>query len=137
MRTAQVARRAGVNTQTLRYYERRGLLPDPGRSPGGYRAYPTDAVHVVRFIKRAQGLGFSLAQIEVLLDLAGGGPDGCQTAGDLATQKIAELDEKIASLVAMRDSLERLVATCARPRADRECTLLHRLGPESGEDPPE
>lgn len=54
MRTAQVVRRAGVNTQTLRYYVRRGLLPDPERSPAGYRTYAADAVRIVRFIKRAR-----------------------------------------------------------------------------------
>lgn len=131
MRTAQVAREAGVNTQTLRYYERRGLLPDPGRTNSGYRAYPADAVRTVRFIKRAQELGFALTQIETLLHLAGGGPDSCESARNLAGEKIADLNDKINSLVGMRDALERLVATCALPREDRECPLLHRLDPDS------
>jgi DNA-binding transcriptional MerR regulator len=129
MRTAQVARQAGVNVQTLRYYERRGLLPDPGRTGAGYRAYTADAVRVVRFIKRAQELGFTLAEVEVLLELAGGGPDNCSAAQQLADERIAELDGKIASLVAMRDSLGRLRDTCTRPRAVRECPLLHSLDP--------
>jgi len=129
MHTAQVARRAGVNAQTLRYYERRGLLPDPGRTGGGYRAYGPDAVRIVRFIKRAQELGFTLSEIEVLLHLADGGPDGCEATRRLATEKITELDDKIASLHAMRGSLDRLAATCTRPRADRECPLLHSLDP--------
>jgi DNA-binding transcriptional MerR regulator len=74
MRTMQVAQRAGVNAQTLRYYERRGLLPDPPRTASGYRAYGPEAVRIVRFVKRAQELGFSLTEIEVLLHLADGGP---------------------------------------------------------------
>lgn len=129
MRTAQVARRAGVNTQTLRYYERRGLLPDPGRTSSGYRAYPDDAVRIVRFIKRAQELGFTLTQIEVLLDLAAGGPDSCDATQQLVTEKLGELNAKIDSLIAMRDALEQLVDTCALPREDRDCPLLHRLDP--------
>lgn len=129
MRTTQVAQRAGVNTQTLRYYERLGLLPDPGRTSGGYRAYSPEAVRVVRFIKRAQDLGFTLSEIEVLLELADGGPDSCDTTRHLATEKMTELDTKIAALHAIRDSLGRLAVTCTRPRVDRECPLLHSLDP--------
>jgi len=80
MQTHEVAEQAGVNTQTLRYYERRGLLTKPPRSPAGYRDYPTSAVDVLRFVKRAQELGFSLAEVEELLALADGGPDGCDAA---------------------------------------------------------
>ncbi|MPZ85714.1 MAG: MerR family transcriptional regulator [Actinophytocola sp.] len=129
MRTAQVAQQAGVNTQTLRYYERRGLLPDPGRTGAGYRIYGPDAVRIVRFVKRAQELGFTLTQIETLLDLADGGPDSCEATRHLATEKITELDGKIASLRAMRASLARLADTCTRPRGDRDCPLLHNLDP--------
>lgn len=129
MRTAEVAEQAGVNAQTLRYYERRGLLPDPGRTRSGYRRYSPDAVRVVRFIKRAQELGFTLDEIEVLLDLAKGGPDSCDAAQQLAAEKTTQLDGKIASLMAMRGSLDRLRETCTRPRADRDCALLHSLDP--------
>lgn len=129
MHTAQVARQAGVNTQTLRYYERRGLLPDPGRTGSGYRSYGPDAVRIVRFVKRAQHLGFTLTEIETLLDLADGGPDNCEVTRRLATEKIAELDQKIADLQAMRASVDRLAATCVRPRAARDCPLLHSLDP--------
>ena len=74
MRSAQVAAEAGVNLQTLRYYERRGLLPEPPRLESGYRAYHPNAVRTVRFVKTAQRLGFTLEEIESLLDLAAGGP---------------------------------------------------------------
>ena len=70
MRTSEVAAQAHVNTQTLRYYERRGLLPQPERTHSGYRTYTADAVRVVRFVKRAQQLGFTLDEIEELLHLA-------------------------------------------------------------------
>jgi DNA-binding transcriptional MerR regulator len=129
MRTAQVAQQAGVNTQTLRYYERRGLLPDPGRTGAGYRTYGPDAVRIVRFVKRAQELGFTLTEVETLLELADGGPDSCEATLALATEKITELDGKMASLQAMRASLARLADTCTRPRADRDCPLLHSLDP--------
>jgi DNA-binding transcriptional MerR regulator len=128
MQTAEVAQRAGVNAQTLRYYERRGLLPSPGRSAAGYRSYGPEAVRIVRFVKHAQRLGFSLADIEVLLGLAAGGPESCDAAQGLAASKITELDAKIAQLTLMRDSLRRLVATCDRPPDARECPLLHALG---------
>jgi DNA-binding transcriptional MerR regulator len=127
MRTGEVAAQAGVNVQTLRYYERVGLLPEPSRRESGYRVYGPDAVQTVRFIKRAQELGFGLRDADTLLGLAAGGPEGCDAARSLAEEKIAELDRRIADLRAMRDSLQRLAATCARPRDNRECPLLHAI----------
>ena len=127
MRTGEVAAAAGVNVQTLRYYERRGLLPEPARRASGYRVYDRDAVRTVRFIKRAQELGFGLSEAESLLALAAGGPEGCDAARALADEKIAELDRRIADLQAMRDSLAQLAATCAKPRAERDCPLLQAI----------
>ena len=134
MRTGEVAAEAGVNVQTLRYYERRGLLPEPARRESGYRVYGPDAVRRVRFIKRAQELGFGLREAEGLLALAAGGPESCDAARALADEKIAELGRRIADLEAMRDSLQQLVATCAKPRAERECPML--LAIEDGPDAP-
>jgi DNA-binding transcriptional MerR regulator len=132
MKTGQVARRSGVNIQTLRYYERRGLLQAPPRGPSGYREYTAHAVGIVRFVKGAQELGFSLDEVESLLDLAGGGPPNCDKARALAAQKLAELDEKIHSLRAMQGSLRRLIETCEKPRHQRECPLLEAMaeGPQ-------
>lgn len=127
MRSSQVAAEAGVNVQTLRYYERRGLLPEPERSDSGYRAYPTQAVRTVRFVKGAQQLGFSLEEIESLLDLAAGGPESCDAAKSLAEEKLAQLEQKIASLTAMRDSLRQLVATCRRSRDRRVCPIFDAI----------
>jgi MerR family mercuric resistance operon transcriptional regulator len=123
LRTGQVARAAGVNRQTLRYYERRGLLAEPGRSLGGHRLYPDDAVTLLRVIKAAQRLGFSLDEVAGLLQLrqprqagqssrgrsglgpgaAGDGPAG--PLGSLATAKLAEIEAKIASLEEVADTL--------------------------------
>ena len=120
---------AAVNPQTLRYYERRGLLAQPLRSPGGYRAYPAEAVRRVRFIKRAQELGFTLGEVETLLHLAEGGPDGCDQVRSLATEKISDLVRRIEDLRRMQAALTRLVATCELPRGQRECPILHELDP--------
>jgi Hg(II)-responsive transcriptional regulator len=127
MRSGQIASQAGVNVQTLRYYERRGLLEVPARRESGYRDYPSDAIRVIRFVKRAQDLGFSLSEVESLLGLAAGGPDSCEAAQELAAEKIGELEAKIASLDAMRNSLLALLDTCARPRRERECPLLQSI----------
>jgi Hg(II)-responsive transcriptional regulator len=135
VRTSELAARAAVNPQTLRYYERRGLLAEPVRSPGGYRVYPDGAVRRVRFIKRAQDLGFTLGEVETLLDLAEGGPDSCDRVRALATEKITDLRRRIADLRALQAGLTRLVATCERPRGQRECPILHELDP--GPDEPE
>jgi MerR family transcriptional regulator, mercuric resistance operon regulatory protein len=127
----QVAQRAGVNAQTLRYYERRGLLPNPPRTARGYRAYGQETVRIVRFVKRAQELGFSLAEVEMLLHLAEGGPESCDAARQLAENKVADLDTRIAALNAMRESLTRLVASCTVPKGERDCPLLDCLEPGS------
>ncbi|MFG1638308.1 MerR family DNA-binding protein [Pseudonocardia alni] len=127
MRTSEMAARARVNPQTLRYYERRGLLPEPARSPAGYRAYGPQAVQIVQFIKRAQDLGFALDDVESLLELADGGPEGCEATRALATDKIADLDARIADLQGMRAALARLVQTCAQPRDRRECPILAEI----------
>lgn len=134
MWTAEVAQRAGVNVATLRYYERLGLLPAPGRSAAGYRSYGPEAIRVVRFVKHAQRLGFSLADIQALQDLAVGGPDSCDAARGLAVAKITELDAEITQLTAMRDSLRSLVAGCGRPPDPGDCLLLHSLDAPSGGD---
>ncbi|MGH7920544.1 MAG: MerR family transcriptional regulator [Candidatus Dormibacteraceae bacterium] len=131
MKTGEVADQARVNLQTLRYYERRGLLPEPPRRESGYRVYGPDAVRIVRFIRRAQKLGFSLDEVQSLLELAEGGPESCDAAQGLARHRIAELEQRIADLTAMRRSLQRLVATCAVPRAERECPLLQSIEAES------
>lgn len=130
MRTTQVARSAGVNAQTLRYYERRGLLPDPPRTSSGYRTYGPETVRIVRFVKQVQELGFSLDQAEDLLHLADGGPDRCDEVQRMTGDKLAEVDAKIEALMAMRESLGRLLATCSQPRANRDCPLLQGLADE-------
>jgi Hg(II)-responsive transcriptional regulator len=127
VRTSEVAAQAHVNTQTLRYYERRGLLPEPARTQSGYRDYTSDAVRVVRFVKRAQQLGFSLDDIEDLLHLAAAGATACDEARTLARTRIADLQQRIQELAGTRDALARLVDTCDKPRAERDCPILQDI----------
>lgn len=127
MRIGEVASRAGVNVETLRYYERRGLLREPDRRPSGYRSYGEESVRVVRFIKRAQVLGFTLNDIDDLLRLAGHGRQSCQEVRALATAKIEDMDRRIATLEAMRASLVALVRTCATRSEPTECPLLEAI----------
>lgn len=134
MRTSEVAERAGVNTQTLRYYERRGLLAQPPRSTSGYRNYPASAVRLLRFVKRVQELGFSLDEAEELVHLAAGGPRACESARALATVRIGEIERRLADLQRMRDALTELVATCDLPRRDRRCSLLDALNGDDVEN---
>jgi DNA-binding transcriptional MerR regulator len=90
--------------------------------------YPAEAVQRVSFIRRAQELGFTLAEVDLLLQLAEGGPDSCDKARGLATEKIADLERRIADLEALQSGLARLVVTCHLPQAQRECPILHELG---------
>jgi DNA-binding transcriptional MerR regulator len=132
VRSGEVAERAGVKVGTLRYYEQRGLVARPPRSSSGYRVYPGGVVEVVRFVKRAQELGFTLDEVAELLALADGGPAECAAARVVATARVAGLEHRIDDLIRMRDSLSELVATCDRPRADRRCPLLGGLHSELG-----
>lgn len=135
MRTSELADQVGVNTETLRYYERRGLLDEPPRTPGGYRDYPATTVRLLRFIRRAQELGFTLDEVEELLHLDTGGPDSCDAARALAAARKADLEARIADLQRMRDTLTDLIATCDLPRAVRSCALLEAIENQPPHEP--
>ncbi|NUT97450.1 MAG: heavy metal-responsive transcriptional regulator [Saccharothrix sp.] len=129
LRSGQLAEAAGVNPQTLRYYERIGLLTPADRTPGGHRLYPAEAVTALRVIKAAQRLGFRLDEIAELLDLR---RPGLHTR---AAAKLAEVEARIADLAAVRDTLRRaldagcddLIECAHSPR----CPLPLSAGPES------
>lgn len=117
MRSGELAAAAGVNVQTLRYYERRGILPEPGRSPGGYRDYGEDALALLRIVKAAQRLGFTLDEVDELIDTGRRRhptPDLQERAGS----KLAEVEGRIADLVRIRDGLRQVI--------DAQCTSLTR-----------
>src|SRR4029079_12035040 len=98
MRIGAAAAQAGVNVQTLRYYERRGLLPRPPRRQSGYREFPDDAVRIVRFIKRAQDLGFTLDEIEDLLALRSEKRRNRARIRAVAETRVRQIEQKIAEL---------------------------------------
>ncbi|MGW4632891.1 MerR family transcriptional regulator [Nocardia sp. NPDC004415] len=113
LRTSELAAAAGVNAQTLRYYERRGLLAEPDRSLGGHRLYSEQAVTVMRVIKAAQRLGFTLDEVAELLAATQPGTRRRRTDTGLqarAAQKLAEVDAKLAELTAVRDTLRAALA---------------------------
>jgi DNA-binding transcriptional MerR regulator len=113
LRISDVATAAGVNVETLRYYERRGILPRARRNgPLGYRQYTRDTVEIVRFIKRAQSLGFSLDEIEELLLLRRPGRERRAKARRSAHAMIDRIDVKLASLATIQAALGRLVSAC-------------------------
>jgi DNA-binding transcriptional MerR regulator len=103
------------------------LLPEPELTRSGYRTYTPEAARVVRFVKRAQRLGFTLDDIEDLLHLADGGPDACDDARTMACSRIADLQQRIDELASMRDALARLTETCDQPRTLRDCPILRDL----------
>ncbi|MFD4440070.1 MerR family transcriptional regulator [Nocardia sp. NPDC058519] len=112
IRTSELAAAAGVNAQTLRYYERRGLLAEPNRSLGGHRLYSEQAVTVLRVIKAAQRLGFTLDEVAELLSATRFGKRRRTDAGlqARAAQKLAEVDAKLAELAEVRDTLRAALA---------------------------
>lgn len=127
LRTGEVAGQAGVNIQTLRYYERRGLLQVPERRASGYRQYPPDVVRLIRFIKRAQELGFTLTEIEELLRLRNDQESSCSQMRIAAESKIEHIEEKIRHLRAIKRALGALVASCATEGSTRHCPVIEAL----------
>jgi MerR family mercuric resistance operon transcriptional regulator len=123
----QLARKAQVNVETIRYYERRGLMPEPPRRESGYRQYSEPDVTRIKFIRRAQTLGFTLKEISELLSLR---VDPDTTCGDVrkrAEVKIADMEEKIKALQRMKKALTKLASTCRGRGPTSECPILEML----------
>ena len=112
MKIGTLARRAGVAIDTVRYYEREGLLPAPARLPSGYRDYDDDAVERLRFIRRAKALGFTLGEIQELLQLSARREEDMAGMKAAAIQKLADVDAKLAELQRIRQGLTELVESC-------------------------
>jgi MerR family mercuric resistance operon transcriptional regulator len=122
---SRVATEGGVNVETVRYYQRRGLLEEPAKPDGGYRNYPKEIVKRIRFIKRAQALGFTLEEVAELLQLDVA--DGCANSCDLAERKLTVIDQKIAELAAMRRALAKLMAQCDKKGRQGACPMIKSL----------
>jgi Hg(II)-responsive transcriptional regulator len=123
----KLASAASVNIQTVRYYERRGLITAPRRTTAGYRQYDDEAVTRLRFIKHAQTLGFSLKEIHELLALRVRHGAACGTVERKTRSKIALVDKKIGELRRLKHSLERLAAACEAREPTADCPVLETL----------
>lgn len=123
----RLAKAAGVGIPTVRFYERRGLLPRPQRRSSGYRSFEPEAIQLIRFIRHAQELGFSLKEVEDLLDLRMDPKRSCADVRQRAMEKIADIDAKVAGLARMRKVLDRLVETCPGDAPTADCPILEAL----------
>lgn len=132
LKIGQVAQLAEVGVETIRFYERRGLLEEPPRRASGYRQYPPEAVARMRFIRGAKELGFSLQEIKELLELRVDANATCADVKSRANGKILDIEHKIESLESMRAALDELVAACSGRGPVSECPILEAMdvGPE-------
>jgi MerR family copper efflux transcriptional regulator len=123
----RIAQSAGVAIDTIRFYEREGLLPEPRRRPSGYREYDQATVSRLRFIRRAKDLGFTLDEIRDLLALSADRNDGVEGVRERAAARLQAIDERMAELQRVRDGLSELVDACPGHGAPEDCPILKAL----------
>jgi Hg(II)-responsive transcriptional regulator len=123
----EVARRVGIGVETVRFYEREGLVAPPPRSPSGYRLYPDEAIERLRFVRRAKQLGFTLDEIGALLDLRVRPDAPCDEVRRLAAERLADVEARIADLQRIGAVLGRLVVACDAERDPLTCPILEAL----------
>jgi MerR family copper efflux transcriptional regulator len=128
---ARAAEAAGVGVETVRFYEREGLIPQPPRPASGYRVYPAHTVHRIKFIRHCQDLGFSLKETRELLRLNDEGTGGCEHACQRVDEKIRDLDSRIAAMTTLRENLKSLLGHCP----DGHCLIMDELNLVGGCDP--
>ncbi len=131
----QVARKAGVGVETVRYYEREGLLEEPPRRASGYRQYSEQVVTRLHFIKRAQKLGFSLKEISELLLLRVDTQTSCEVVKQRTEAKIAEVEQKVVELQRMRQALLQVASLCTGRGPTGRCPMLEALNQQETQDP--
>lgn len=137
LKIGEVADRADVGIETIRYYERQGLLEPPRRRASGYRQYDESVVSRLKFIRRAKTLGFTLAEIRDLLGLWVGGETRCEQIRARAGQKIADIEERIQLLQKMKRSLNQIVRRCESQDSPAACPLWEGLAsPAISHNPP-
>ena len=130
MKIGELARAAGVPIDTVRYYERQGLLPLPARTASGHRQYGHDDAARLRFVRRAKALGFTLEEIRELLGLSARREADMAGMKAAAMQKLADIDDKLAELQRMRAGLDSLIASCPGHGALEHCPILDALADE-------
>ncbi len=132
MRIGELAHQTGISTKTARYYESIGLLPEPRRTPSGYRDYDGAAVDRVRFVRDAQATGLTLAEIASVLELKDAGATSCRHTGELLQRHLADLDQQIARLQAARAELAAMAdrAASLNPSACTDPNRCQVIGPD-------
>lgn len=127
MTRGEVAEQSGVSRETVRYYEKRRLIPKPSRTAAGYRQYTDEHVERIRFVKRAQELGFTLAEIKELLSLRADPETGSPQVKHQAREKVAEVEEKIRDLRRIKEALTRLISSCDESRETAGCPIVEAM----------
>lgn len=130
MTIGQLAAAAGVNVETVRYYQRRDLLAVPDRVPGSIGRYPPSALTRLRFIKRAQSLGFTLDDVQALLSLDDG--RGCAAARQIGEHKLADVRQRLQALRVLEAALQELVSRCVTTKRKVTCPLIAALMQSEG-----
>ena len=128
MLIGELARRTNTKVETIRFYEREGLLPAPERTSGNYRMYGEAHLKLLSFIRRARALGFSIDQVTALLELADCRDMSCEAVEAMAQEHLANIEAKIADLSALRRALSDLIGQCRRGTI-AECRILDALAP--------
>ena len=125
--SGQLARETGVGVETLRFYERRGILPRPERTPSGHRRYRAEAVNVLRLVQQAKGLGFTLAEIAGLLSLRGRPAATCDDVCAMVRARLDHVEQQLIRLRGQRTRLRKLERACPSTRPVRECPVVVEL----------
>ena len=128
----KLAQQANVTIETIRYYQRKGLLDEPEKPATGYRQYPSQAISRLRFIKRAQQAGFTLKEILELLSLDN---EHCEEVQKIAEQKLLQIDQQLNDLTALRNALNNLVKGCQHEQSTQHCSLIDALSNQLDSQP--
>lgn len=129
LKISELANRTGVSAKAIRFYEAAGVLPPPSRAPNGYRLFAGDAVDMLRFIKQAQGLGLTLAEIKEIVAIRQGGRPPCGHVYQLLREKAAELDRKLSDLVLLRRRIRQSLAMWGQRPVPRAAVCPHIEAP--------
>lgn len=127
LQIGSVAKSAGVNIQTIRYYERRGLLKPADKRDSGYRLYSEEAIKTIKFIKHAKELGFTLDEIKELMNLRAHTTSRCERVRDRAKAKLEDVREKIAMLANIERTLENLIVDCENNKTSGKCPIIENM----------
>ena len=126
MRIGQLAKATGTKAETIRYYEREGILPAADRTAGNYRDYSNEHLATLSFVRRARGLGFSMSQVKELLTLSDNDDKSCSDVDQLVRQQLKEVNRKIENLILLRDELSQMLQSCEASRIG-DCQIVERL----------